>query len=58
VSIEITRAAEIAGGDERVTSDALAFVEQLHRRFEERRRAALLAARRAKRDIPACELLE
>ena len=49
MSIEITRAAQVAGGDEILTSEALAFVEQLHQRFDPRRRE-LLAERRARRE--------
>lgn len=48
MTIEIVRATDVAGGEEILTSEALAFVEELHRRFDPRRRE-LLAARRARR---------
>ena len=49
MTIEIARATDVAGGEEILTSDALAFVEELHRRFDPRRRE-LLAARGGRRD--------
>jgi len=49
MTIEIARATDVAGGEEILTSDALAFVEELHRRFDPRRRA-LLAARHDRRE--------
>ena len=49
MTIEIARATDVAGGEEILTGDALAFVEELHRRFDPRRRE-LLAARHARRD--------
>jgi malate synthase len=49
MSIEIAPGTEVAGGDEILTGDALAFVEELHRRFDPRRRE-LLVARRKRRD--------
>ncbi|MDQ0895216.1 malate synthase A [Agromyces ramosus] len=49
MTIEISSATDVAGGDEILTPDALAFVEQLHRRFEPRRRE-LLAERGERRD--------
>jgi malate synthase len=49
MSIEIAPDTDVAGGDEILTSDALAFVEELHHRFDPRRRE-LLAARRRRRD--------
>lgn len=52
MTIEIARATDVAGGEEILTGDALAFVEELHRRFEPRRRD-LLAARRARRELVA-----
>ncbi|MEI5584658.1 MULTISPECIES: malate synthase A [unclassified Agromyces] len=58
MTIEIGGAADVAGGAEILTDDALAFVEELHRRFEPRRRE-LLAARRARRErIAAGEPLD
>ncbi len=49
MTIEIAHATEVVGGEEILTSEALAFVEELHRRFNQRRQE-LLAARRARRD--------
>jgi malate synthase len=49
MTIEIARATDVADGEQILTGDALAFVEELHRRFDPRRRE-LLAARRARRD--------
>lgn len=49
MTIEIARDTDVAGGGEILTDDALAFVEELHRRFDARRRE-LLAARRARRE--------
>lgn len=49
MTIEIARATDVAGGEEILTDDALEFVEELHRRFDPRRRE-LLAARRARRE--------
>ena len=49
MTIEITRATDVAGGDEILTSDALGFVEELHRRFDRRRRE-LLGDRRTRRE--------
>lgn len=49
MTIEIVHATDVAGGDEILTSEALAFVEELHRRFDPRRHE-LLSARRARRD--------
>jgi malate synthase len=49
MSIEIVRDIDVVGGGEILTDDALAFVEELHRRFDPRRRE-LLAARRARRE--------
>ncbi|MFD4422979.1 malate synthase A [Agromyces sp. NPDC058484] len=58
MSIEIARAADAAGADEILTADALAFVEELHHRFDPRRRE-LLAARHARRErIAAGERLD
>jgi malate synthase len=58
MTIEIASATDVAGGDEILTDDALAFVEELHHRFDGRRRE-LLAARRARRDrIAAGEPLD
>ena len=58
MNIEIARAADVTGGEEILTDGALAFVEELHRRFDPRRRE-LLAARRARRDrIAAGERLD
>jgi malate synthase len=56
--IEIARDIEVTGGEEILTPHAIAFVEELHRRFDARRRE-LLAARRARRDrIAAGERLD
>ena len=49
MSIEIARDDEVAGSDEILTHEALAFVEQLHHRFDMRRRD-LLAARHERRE--------
>ncbi|GAA1822016.1 malate synthase A [Agromyces salentinus] len=49
MTIEISAATEVAGAEEILTADALAFVEQLHRRFDPRRRE-LLAGRAARRE--------
>lgn len=49
MTIEIARADDVPGGEEILAADALAFVEELHHRFDARRRE-LLAARRARRD--------
>ena len=49
MSIEIARDSEVAGGEEILTDEALDFVEQLHHRFDPRRRE-LLAARRERRE--------
>ncbi|WP_448003607.1 malate synthase A [Agromyces bauzanensis] len=49
MTIEIARATDVAGGEEILTTDALAFVEELHRRFDARRRE-LLTARVARRE--------
>ena len=58
MTIEITRDTDVVGGGDILTDDALAFVEELHRRFDERRRG-LLAAHRARRErIAACEPLD
>ncbi|TYL52676.1 malate synthase A [Agromyces mariniharenae] len=58
MTIEIASATDVAGGDEILTDDALAFVEELHHRFDGRRRE-LLAARRARRErIAAGEPLD
>jgi malate synthase len=58
MSIEIARDIDVVGGAEILTDDALAFVEELHRRFDPRRRE-LLAARRARRErIAAGEPLD
>ncbi|MBM7503952.1 malate synthase A [Agromyces aurantiacus] len=48
MTIEI-RADDVAGGEEILTGEALAFVEELHRRFDARRRE-LLRARRDRRE--------
>ncbi|MDL9979492.1 malate synthase A [Microbacterium candidum] len=48
MTIEITRPAQVEGADEILTPEALAFVEELHRRFAGRR-DELLAARKVKR---------
>jgi malate synthase len=34
MTIEIAHATDVVGGDEILTGDALAFVEELHRRFD------------------------
>lgn len=58
MTIEIARDTDVVGGGEILTDDTLAFVEELHRRFDERRRG-LLAARRARRErIAAGEPLD
>ncbi|HEU0183051.1 MAG TPA: malate synthase A, partial [Agromyces mariniharenae] len=58
MTIEIASATDVAGGDEILTDDALAFVDELHHRFDGRRRE-LLAARRARRErIAAGEPLD
>ncbi|MFE5672253.1 malate synthase A [Agromyces sp. NPDC056523] len=49
MTIEIAGADGVAGGEEILADDALAFVEELHHRFGERRRQ-LLAARRSRRE--------
>ncbi|PWC04917.1 malate synthase A [Agromyces badenianii] len=49
MTIEIARATDVAGGEEILTGEALAFVEELHRRFDQRRRE-LLAARHERRE--------
>ncbi|GAA1751255.1 malate synthase A [Agromyces humatus] len=49
MSIETARHDEVAGSSEILTDEALAFVEQLHHRFDARRRE-LLAARHARRE--------
>ena len=49
MSIEIARDDEVAGSSEILTDEALAFVEQLHHRFDARRRD-LLAARHERRE--------
>jgi malate synthase len=49
MAVEIARADDVAGSEEILAPDALAFVEELHHRFDARRRE-LLAARRARRD--------
>ncbi|KJQ52751.1 malate synthase A [Microbacterium sp. SA39] len=49
MTIQITREARIDGADDILTPEALAFVEELHRRFDPRRRE-LLDARRERRD--------
>ncbi|MGO1508806.1 MAG: malate synthase A, partial [Microbacterium sp.] len=48
-SIRITRAPRIDGYDDILSTEALAFVAGLHRRFDERRRE-LLTARAERRD--------
>ena len=40
MTIEIVRDSEVPGGEEILTAEALAFVEELHRRFDPRRRRA------------------
>jgi malate synthase len=58
MTVEIASAAEVAGSADILTDDALAFVGELHRRFEPRRRE-LLAARRVRRErIAAGEPLD
>ncbi|MGR0220698.1 malate synthase A [Agromyces sp. ZXT2-6] len=58
MTVEIARAAEVAGSSEILTDDALAFVEALHHGFDARRRE-LLAVRRARRErIAAGEPLD
>ena len=58
MSIEIVRDDEVAGSSEILTDEALAFVEQLHHRFDARRRD-LLAARHERRErIAAGEPLD
>ncbi|WP_448809118.1 malate synthase A [Agromyces bauzanensis] len=58
MTIEIARVEGVAGGEEILTHDALAFVEELHRRFDARRRE-LLTARHARRErIAAGERLD
>ena len=49
MTIEIARADDVPGGEEILAPEALAFVEELHHRFDARRRE-LLAARRARRE--------
>jgi malate synthase len=49
MTIEITRPARVEGADEILTPEALAFVEQLHQRFAQRR-DDLLEARKVKRE--------
>jgi malate synthase len=49
MTIEIAHATDVEGGEEILTRDSLAFVEELHRRFDPRRRE-LLAARGDRRD--------
>ncbi|GGI43637.1 malate synthase [Agromyces flavus] len=49
MTIEIARADDVAGGEEILADDALAFVEELHHRFDARRRERL-EARRERRD--------
>ncbi len=49
MTIEITRATGVAGGEEILTDEALDFVEELHRRFDSTRRE-LLADRRTRRE--------
>lgn len=48
MTIQITRPAHIDGADDILTPEALGFVEELHRRFDERRRS-LLDARGVRR---------
>jgi malate synthase len=48
MNIEIAGDIDVAGGDEILTGDALAFVAELHRRFDPRRRE-LLDARQSRR---------
>lgn len=58
MTIEIAGDTDVAGGEEILTDDALAFVEELHHRFDTRRRE-LLDARRARRErIAAGEPLD
>jgi len=49
MTIEIVRDSEVPGGEEILTDEALAFVEELHHRFDPRRRE-LLAARHERRE--------
>jgi malate synthase len=56
-NIELTAAVE-PGFDEVLTSDALAFVAELHRRFDERRRQLLEARARRRERLRAGELLD
>ena len=49
MTIEIARDSEVPGGEEILTDEALAFVEELHQRFDPRRRE-LLAARHERRE--------
>jgi malate synthase len=49
MTIELTRATDVVGGDEILSRDALAFIERLHRHFDPRRRE-LLAERRSRRE--------
>lgn len=49
MTIEIARAEDVPGGEGILAADALAFVEELHHRFDARR-GELLAARRVRRE--------
>jgi malate synthase len=58
MAIEIAHGTDVAGAEEVLTDEALAFVEELHHRFDARRRE-LLAARRDRRErIAAGEPLD
>ncbi|WP_159605885.1 malate synthase A [Agromyces humi] len=58
MSIEIARDSEVPGGEEILTAEALAFVEELHLRFDSRRRELLNARTERRERIARGEALD
>ncbi|WP_173921481.1 malate synthase A [Agromyces sp. Marseille-P2726] len=58
MTIELTRATGVAGGDEILSTQALEFVEELHHRFDPRRRELLGARTERRARIAAGEALD
>jgi len=58
MTIEIARDIEVQGGEEILTDEALAFVEELHHRFDRRRRDLLIARARRRERIARGEHLD